>query len=66
MLNKKQFYINGQWVGPNTPNNFEVINPCNEDPCAVISLGSTLTVYNTGHLTYNIGYLTYNTGYLDL
>ena len=40
MLNKKQFYINGQWVDPNTPNNFEVINPCNEDPCAVISLGS--------------------------
>jgi aldehyde dehydrogenase (NAD+) len=40
MLNKKQFYINGQWVDPNTPNNFEVINPCNEVPCAVISLGS--------------------------
>ncbi len=40
MLDKRKFYINGQWVEPNKPNDFEVINPCNEDPCAVISLGS--------------------------
>jgi len=40
MLDKKKFYINGQWVEPNKPNDFKVINPCNEEPCAIISLGS--------------------------
>ncbi len=40
MLDKKKFYINGEWVKPFKQNNFEVINPCNEDPIAVISLGS--------------------------
>ena len=40
MLDKRKFYINGQWVDPIKKNDFEVINPCNEDPFAVISLGS--------------------------
>ena len=40
MLDKRKFYINGKWVDPVEKNDFEVINPCNEDPCAVISLGS--------------------------
>ncbi len=40
MLNKRKFYINGKWVDPIKRNDFEVINPCNEDPFAVISLGS--------------------------
>ena len=40
MLDKRKFYINGQWVKPSIPNDFEVINPCNEDPFAIISLGS--------------------------
>ena len=40
MLDKRKFYINGRWVLPSKPNDFEVINPCNEQPCAVISLGS--------------------------
>ena len=40
MLNKRKFYINGQWVDPIKKNDLEVINPCNEDPFAVISLGS--------------------------
>ncbi|MDB2514779.1 aldehyde dehydrogenase family protein [Candidatus Pelagibacter bacterium] len=40
MLDKRKFYINGQWVEPNKPNDFKVINPCNEDPCAIISIGS--------------------------
>jgi len=39
MLDKRNFYINGQWVAPATPNDFEVINPSTEEPCAVISLG---------------------------
>ena len=40
MLDKRKFYINGQWVKPHKQNDFEVINPSNEDCFAVISLGS--------------------------
>ena len=39
MLEKRNFYINGKWVPPSKPNDFEVINPSNEDPFAIISLG---------------------------
>ena len=39
MLDKRDFYINGAWCAPQTPREFEVINPANEEPCAVISLG---------------------------
>ncbi|MDC0453104.1 aldehyde dehydrogenase family protein [Candidatus Pelagibacter sp.] len=40
MLDKKKFYINGEWVNPYKENNCDVIDPCTEDPFAVISLGS--------------------------
>ena len=40
MLDKRKFYIDGKWVDPVKKNDFEVINPCNEDACAIISLGS--------------------------
>ncbi|MEH6578498.1 MAG: aldehyde dehydrogenase family protein [Amphritea sp.] len=40
MLEKREFYINGQWVSPSKANDLDVINPSNEGPCAVISLGS--------------------------
>lgn len=39
MLEKRDFYINGQWVAPATPNDFAVIDPSTEEQCAVISLG---------------------------
>ena len=39
MLDKKNFYINGQWVSPIEPRNYKVIDPSNEEPCAEISLG---------------------------
>ena len=39
MLDKRNFYINGNSVSPSKPNNFEVINPSNEEPFATISLG---------------------------
>ena len=39
MLKKTNFYINGKWVLPSKTNDFEVINPSNEEPFAVISLG---------------------------
>jgi aldehyde dehydrogenase (NAD+) len=35
-----QFYINGEWVDPVSPNQFDVINPANEAVCAQISLGT--------------------------
>ena len=40
MLDKKKFYINGKWVNPSKPNDYEVINPSNEEPFAIISLGT--------------------------
>lgn len=40
MIEKRQFYINGKWVAPAQPNDFQVIDPSTEEPCAVISLGS--------------------------
>ena len=40
MLDKRNFYINGKWIRPSKTRDFEVINPSNEDPFAVISLGS--------------------------
>ncbi len=40
MLEKKNFYINGNWVTPAKTNDFNVINPSNEEPFAIISLGS--------------------------
>ena len=39
MIEKRNFYINGQWVAPAQPNDFQVIDPSTEEPCAVISLG---------------------------
>ena len=40
MIDKRKFYINGTWVNPVIKNDFEVINPSNEQSYAVISLGS--------------------------
>ena len=40
MIEKKNFYINGKWVSPTKPNDFEVIDPSTEEPFAIISLGS--------------------------
>ncbi len=40
MIEERKFYINGRWVDPATANDLEVINPSNEEVCAVISLGS--------------------------
>jgi len=39
MLDKKNFYINGQWVAPKNAKNIEVIDPSTEKSCAIISLG---------------------------
>ena len=40
MLDKRSFYINGQWTAPSAPNDYNVINPSTEIVEAVISMGS--------------------------
>ncbi|WP_377290502.1 aldehyde dehydrogenase family protein [Rhizobium sp. SG2393] len=40
MLDKRKFYIDGQWVDPLAPHDLEVINPATEEAIAVISLGT--------------------------
>ena len=40
MIIKREFYINGAWVAPQTPRDCEVIDPSTEEVCAIISLGS--------------------------
>ena len=39
MLDKRNFYINGKWISPTKQKDLEVINPSNEEPYAIISLG---------------------------
>ncbi|TXS95552.1 aldehyde dehydrogenase family protein [Parahaliea maris] len=39
-----KFYIDGQWVDPETPRTLEVINPATEDACGIISIGSAADV----------------------
>ena len=44
MLDKRKFYIDGGWVSPAQAQDLEVINPANEEPFAVISLGGAADV----------------------
>ena len=39
MIERREFYINGQWVAPAKARDCQVIDPSTEEPCAVISLG---------------------------
>ena len=40
MIDKRNFYINGQWIKPSKQNDYPVIDPSNEEAYAVISLGN--------------------------
>ena len=40
MPDTRDFYINGQWVAPLKPHDYDVIDPSTELACATISLGS--------------------------
>ena len=44
MLDKKNFYINGAWVKPNSSEEIKVIDPATEENCAVITLGNKADV----------------------
>ncbi|UGY08423.1 aldehyde dehydrogenase family protein [Phyllobacterium pellucidum] len=44
MLDKRNFYIDGEWVKPLEPNDLEVINPATEQPIATISMGTAADI----------------------
>jgi aldehyde dehydrogenase (NAD+) len=44
MTNNLKFYINGEWVNPAIPNQFDVINPATEEAFTQISMGSKADV----------------------
>ncbi len=44
MLDKRKFYINGEWVPPLETNDLQVINPATEQPVAVISMGTAADI----------------------
>lgn len=44
MLRKTDFFIDGKWVAPVAARELEVINPADEQPFAVISMGSAADV----------------------
>ncbi|RZO29669.1 MAG: aldehyde dehydrogenase family protein [SAR116 cluster bacterium] len=44
MINKRDFYINGEWVAPIDGTDFPVLNPATEEAYAVISLGGSADV----------------------
>ena len=46
MLEKLQFYIDGQWVDPVEPRTLDVVNPATEEAYGRISLGSAADVDN--------------------
>jgi len=46
MLEKLQFYIDGQWVDPAKPRTLDVVNPATEEVYGRISLGSAADVDN--------------------
>ncbi len=46
MLDKKNFYINGAWIKPNSSEEIKVIDPATEESCAVITLGNKADVDN--------------------
>jgi NAD-dependent aldehyde dehydrogenases len=43
-LDKKNFYIHGAWVKPNSSEEIKVIDPATEENCAVITLGNNSDV----------------------
>ncbi len=45
-MNLSQFYINGKWVDPFTPETLDVINPATEESIGSISIGSSHDVDN--------------------
>ena len=46
MRDCRRFYVHGEWISPSGACDFTVLNPANEEPIAVISLGGAADVDN--------------------
>jgi aldehyde dehydrogenase (NAD+) len=46
MRDCRRFYVHGEWISPSGACDFTVLNPANEEPIAVISLGGAADVNN--------------------
>ena len=44
MFDKKNFYINGEWIKPNSHEEITVVDPATEENCAVITLGNKIDI----------------------
>lgn len=44
MLDKRKFFIGGEWVNPAKANDLHVLNPATEKPIAVISMGAAVDI----------------------
>jgi aldehyde dehydrogenase (NAD+) len=44
MYDFRHFYVNGEWVEPIEPRDYDVLDPASEEPIGVISLGSAADV----------------------
>ncbi len=44
MLDRRRFFIGGQWVDPIVRNDSEVLNPASEEPIAIISMGTSADI----------------------
>ncbi|KAA0596118.1 aldehyde dehydrogenase (NAD+) [Azospirillum lipoferum] len=44
MIDRRKFYINGEWVAPLAMNDRQVLNPATEQPIAVISMGTAADI----------------------
>ena len=44
MFDKKNFYINGEWIKPNSSEEIKVVDPATEENCAVITLGNKIDI----------------------
>lgn len=42
VIERKKFFIDGQWVLPNSKATFTLINPSNEEPCGIIGMGDSV------------------------
>ena len=53
MRDYMQFYINGEWVDPATPQSLDVIDPATEEVAGHISLGSDADIDNAVNAAVN-------------
>ena len=65
MLDKKNFYINGEWIKPNSSEEITVVDPATEENCAVITLGDKIVERIKNRVGDNALYLSIDIDVLD-